>query len=97
MRLPLCILALAVSAWAADVDVPQPDAAQDSAQAAAPAAQTSHCPSATRNRLPDTRDLDASPTTSRLLSPTATSRPNSPGSLPTHATYARTTTQRTSL
>jgi hypothetical protein len=41
MRLPLCILALAVSAWAADVDVPQPDAAQDNgsaqAQAAAPA------------------------------------------------------------
>src|SRR5437868_4040612 len=34
MRLPLCILALAVSAWAADVDVPQPDAAPDQAQAA---------------------------------------------------------------
>jgi len=46
MRLPLCILALAVSAWAADVDVPQPDAAAapDSAQAQAaapaPAPQT---------------------------------------------------------
>jgi hypothetical protein len=40
MRLPLCILALAVSAWAADVDVPQPDAAPDQAQAAAPAPQT---------------------------------------------------------
>jgi hypothetical protein len=37
MRLPLCILALAVSAWAADVDVPQPDAAPDQAQAAPPA------------------------------------------------------------
>jgi len=41
MRLPLCILALAVSAWAADVDVAQPDAAPDQAQAAtAPAPQT---------------------------------------------------------
>ena len=40
MRLPICILVLAVSAWAADREAPQPDApsgAADSAQAAAPA------------------------------------------------------------
>jgi hypothetical protein len=40
MRLPLCILALALSAWAADIDTPQPADAPDQAQAAAPAPQT---------------------------------------------------------
>jgi len=40
MRLPLCILAVALSAWAADVDTPQPADAPDQAQAAAPAPQT---------------------------------------------------------
>jgi hypothetical protein len=37
MRLPLCILALAVSAWAADIDTPLP---VDTADQAAPAPQT---------------------------------------------------------
>src|SRR5580704_16610944 len=36
MRLPICVLALALSAWAADPDAPQP-ATPDQAQAAAPA------------------------------------------------------------
>src|SRR5580698_2409354 len=40
MRLPLCILALALSAWAADIDTPQPADAPDQAQAQAPAPQT---------------------------------------------------------
>jgi hypothetical protein len=39
MRIPLCILALAVSAWAADVDSPQPVDVPDQAQTA-PAPQT---------------------------------------------------------
>jgi hypothetical protein len=38
MRLPLCILALAFSAWAADIDTPQPVDAPDQAQAPAAAA-----------------------------------------------------------
>ncbi len=37
MRLPLCILALALSAWAADPDAPLPADTPDQAQAAAPA------------------------------------------------------------
>ena len=33
MRLPLCILAMALSAWAADIDTPQPaDDTPDQAQ-----------------------------------------------------------------
>ena len=36
MRLPLCLLALALSAWAADIDTPQPVDTPDQA----PAAQT---------------------------------------------------------
>ena len=37
MRLPLCIMALALSAWAADIDTPQPTDTPDQAQAPAPA------------------------------------------------------------
>src|SRR5665213_1018046 len=37
MRLPLCILALTLSAWAADIDTPQPVDTPDQAQAPAPA------------------------------------------------------------
>ncbi len=37
MRLPLCFLALALSAWAADIDTPQPADTPDQAQAQAPA------------------------------------------------------------
>ena len=40
MRLPLCMLALALSAWAADIDTPQPIDTPDQAQAPAPAAPT---------------------------------------------------------
>ena len=40
MRLPLCILALAFSAWAADTDTPQPVDVADQAAAPAPAPQT---------------------------------------------------------
>jgi hypothetical protein len=40
MRLPLCILALAFSAWAADIDTPQPVDTPDQAAAPAPAPQT---------------------------------------------------------
>ncbi len=36
MRLPICVLALALSAWAADPDAPQPADTPDQAQAAAP-------------------------------------------------------------
>ncbi|HEY3826876.1 MAG TPA: outer membrane beta-barrel protein [Bryobacteraceae bacterium] len=40
MRLPLCILALALSAWAADIDAPLPVDTPDQAAAPAPAPQT---------------------------------------------------------
>ncbi len=44
MRLPLCILALALSAWAADIDTPQPTDTPDQAQAPAPDAQAAAAP-----------------------------------------------------
>jgi hypothetical protein len=44
MRLPLCILAMALSAWAADIDTPQPTDAPDQAQAPAPAAAAAPAP-----------------------------------------------------
>jgi len=44
MRLPLCILALALSAWAADIDTPQPADAPTADQAQAPAAPVAQAP-----------------------------------------------------
>ncbi|MDP9053169.1 MAG: porin [Acidobacteriota bacterium] len=46
MRLPLCILALAFSAWAADIDTAQPIATPD--QTSAPAPQTPAAPDSTK-------------------------------------------------
>src|SRR5580658_10378409 len=46
MRMTLCVLGLAVSAWAASADVPQPANSSDQAAAPAPAPQDAQAPTA---------------------------------------------------
>ena len=57
MRLPICILAMALSAWAADIDTPQPADAQDQAQAPAPQTPAPATPAA----ADATKSADATP------------------------------------